>query len=301
MASIVRRLYKKDLIHPPPWLVDNLMFEGVIGSKAYGCEDPNDSDEDIVGMAMPPKNMIFPHLDGHILGFGKKPPSFENFQQHHIHFGETKRDYDVSVYGIVKMFQLCRDNNPNMIELLYLPKHCVYHSSLVYEHMRAHRSMFLHRGCYEKFRGYASSQLSKLDKPGTKRSPKRQATVEKYGYDTKFAYHIVRLMLECEQIYKEGTLRLNSNRNIYKAIRNGEWPKEKFNRWFDEKESSMERLYNASPEEVSLPEYPDEEAIKQVLIECLEMHYGNLTAAVSRPDEVGRIVSELEQVIHRYR
>ena len=112
MASVLRRLVAKDLLHPPPWLMDNLMFEGVVGSTAYGCNNEGDTDEDLVGMAIPPKGMVFPHLEGYIPGFGTKPPTFNSFQQHHIFFSETKTQYDVCIYGIVNLFQLCRDNNP---------------------------------------------------------------------------------------------------------------------------------------------------------------------------------------------
>ena len=300
MASILRRLINKDLIHPPPWLLDNLMFEGVVGSTAYGCADEDDTDEDIVGMAIPPKGMVFPHLEGHIPGFGAKPPVFESFQQHHIAFSETKRQYDVCVYGIVKMFQLCRDNNPNMIELLYLPRRCIRHSTQIYEHIRANRSLFLHRGCYQKFRGYAYSQLQKMDKPGDRRSERRKATIAAYGYDTKFAYHIVRLMLECEQIFQSQTMQLDRDRAMFKSIRRGEWSKDKLREWFDEQEKLMERRYKAPLDEVPLPDRPDEDALKQVLIECLEMHYGSLTKAVVRPDAAGLILNELKNIIHRY-
>ena len=277
------------------------MLEGVTGSKAYGCNETNDGDEDIVGMAIPPKAMIFPHLDGHIDGFGTPPERFESYQQHHIEFKETDRKYDVTIYGIVKMFQLCRDNNPNMLELLYLPQRCVYQSSKIYDHIRAHRSIFLHRGCYQKFRGYAYSQLDKLQKEGKMRSEKRQETVRKYGFDTKFGYHIIRLLLECEQIFTDQTIVLDKDREMYKSIRRGEWDADKIRTWFDEKEKHMERLYLAPESEVPLPKRPDEEAIRQLLIECLEMHYGNITNAVHQPDEMGRIISDLEKIVHRYK
>ena len=300
MASVLRRLVDKDLLHPPPWLMDNLMFEGVVGSTAYGCNKGGDTDEDLVGMAIPPKGMVFPHLEGYIPGFGAKPPTFNSFQQHHIFFSETKTQYDVCIYGIVKLFQLCRDNNPNMLELLYLPRRCIKHSSQVYEHIRSNRSLFLHRGCYQKFRGYAYSQIEKMDKPGEHRSKKRRATVEAHGFDTKFAYHLVRLMLECEQIFLTQSLQLDRDRNLFKSIRRGEWSKEKIREWFDEKEKGLERLYKADFSEVPLPHSPDEEAIKQVLIECLEMHYGSLSKAVVRPDAAGLILNELRDIVHRY-
>ncbi len=67
------RLANKGLIHPPPWLPDNIMLEGLTGSFAYGCEDSKKADRDIVGIAIPPKTVIFPHLAGYIQGFGTQP------------------------------------------------------------------------------------------------------------------------------------------------------------------------------------------------------------------------------------
>lgn len=46
------------------------------------------SDVDIYGFTIPPKNIVFPHLDGYIHGFGKQPEQFEQFIQHHINVEE---------------------------------------------------------------------------------------------------------------------------------------------------------------------------------------------------------------------
>ena len=54
------RLANKGLIHPPPWLPDNIMLEGLTGSFAYGCEDSKKADRDIVGIAHPLKDSYFP-------------------------------------------------------------------------------------------------------------------------------------------------------------------------------------------------------------------------------------------------
>ena len=100
------RLANKDLIHPPPWLPDNIMLEGLTGSFAYGCEDPKKADRDIVGIAIPPKTVIFPHLAGYIQGFGKQPPKFDQFQAHGIEAKDERKTYDITIYNIVKFFQL---------------------------------------------------------------------------------------------------------------------------------------------------------------------------------------------------
>jgi len=83
MTSVVKSLTENKLISPPSWLADNTMYETVMGSIAYGVSEDH-SDFDIYGFCIPPKNDIFPHLRGEILGFGKQIQRFEQFQQHHI-------------------------------------------------------------------------------------------------------------------------------------------------------------------------------------------------------------------------
>jgi uncharacterized protein len=41
-----------------------------------------------------------------------------------------------------------------------------------------------------------------------KRKGKRREIIDKYGYDEKFAYHVVRLLNEAEQILTENDLDL---------------------------------------------------------------------------------------------
>ena len=55
------------------------------------------------------------------------------------------------------------------------------------------------------------------------------------GYSTKFAYHVVRLLLECEQILLEHDLNIEQNAEILKSIRRGEWREQKLRGWFNEK------------------------------------------------------------------
>jgi hypothetical protein len=53
------------------------------------------------------------------------------------------------------------ENNPNMFDVMFLPRRCVLHSTPIYEHVRENRKLFLHKGSWHKFRGYAYSSLSK--------------------------------------------------------------------------------------------------------------------------------------------
>lgn len=295
MASYTNMLHEKSLIHPPKWLVNNVMFEGMTGSVAYGINNDT-SDMDIVGFCMPPKETIFPHLRGEILGFGTPGERFDQFLQHGIVVPEHSKTYDFTIYGIVKFFQLVMENNPNCLELLYLPRRCILHTTQIYEKIRNERSLFLHKGSYHKHRGYVHAQMAKVRNKTNASNPKRAALIEKFGYDTKFAAHSVRLSLQCEQIMMEGTLDLDCNSKFLKSIREGEWSLEKIDEWLDEKEKQMENLYTTSP----LQHSPDQNKIRDLLLECIEMHYGKISTTITRETNMNALIADIKAVMEKY-
>jgi predicted nucleotidyltransferase len=295
MASRVQLMKQKGLIAPPKWLPQNIHYEVITGSVSYAVSSDT-SDMDVVGFCMPPKDDIFPHLAGEIPGFGRQIQRFEVWQQHHIMDNEARQEYDFSIYSIVKFFQLAMENNPNMVDILFTPQRCVLYCSAVAQMVRDNRRLFLHKGSYHKFRGYAYRQLSKIGTKANSSNPKRQADIEKYGMDLKFAYHVIRLALEGEQILMEHDLDIERNAEILKAVRRGEWTEEKLRGWFDEKEKHLEELYTKS----TLQHSPDEEAIKDLLMNCLEQHYGSLDQAVKREVPVERMIAEMKAVIEKY-
>ena len=275
MTSIIKRLSKLELIRTPSWLPDAMLFEAMGGSTAYGCNEGY-SDIDVVGMCMLPKHMLFPHLTGYIQGFGTPPQRFDEFQKHHIEDTDARRNYDVVVYSIVRFFHLCLDNNPNMLDALFVPRRCVIYSTQIYEYVRENRKHFLHAGAWPRFNGYARSQMKKIQNGTNKRNSKRQDLIESFGYDTKFAYHIVRLMKECEQILTTGDLVLDRDKELYKSVRRGDWKLDDLVEWFENEEKRMEILHAKS----SLPYKADENKLRDILRTALEMHYGDLSNVV---------------------
>jgi len=288
--STLQRLTDRGLVKPPRWLPANVQYETVMGSLAYGVSS-DASDFDVYGWAIPPKDDVFPHLRGDIPGFGRQHKRFEQFQEHHVRDPDALsgrgRTYDLTVFGIVKFFSLAMDNNPNVIDSLFTPASCVLHSTRVGNLVRENRRLFLHRGAWPKFKGYAYSQLHKIaiKQP----TGKRAELVEKYGMDVKFAYHVVRLLGEVEQILLEGDIDLQRDNERLKAIRRGEWTEGRLRQWAAEKEADLERAYAAS----KLPAVPDEAAIRTLLLNCLEEHYGSLSDCLVQPD---RAVAALRAV-----
>ncbi len=292
--NLIQELTQKQLISPPKWLPNNTHYLVMMGSVAYGASNDT-SDIDVYGFAIPPKEVVFPHLAGEIPGFGRQKKRFEQYQQHHIEDKAAKggrgKQYDVTVYSIVKYFSLVMENNPNMVDSLFAPSHCIMYSSQIGQMVRENRKLFLHKGAWHKFKGYAYSQLNKMQ--NKKGQGRRAEWVEKYGFDVKFGYHLVRLLLEVEEILETGNLTLDRNGQLLKAIRNGEWNKEQVINFFHTKEQSLEQLYHES----ELPHSPNEEAIKALLVRCLEAHYGDLSDAVTIPTQPETTINQLIDVL----
>jgi uncharacterized protein len=272
---LIQELEKKKLIHPPNWLSTNTHYLTIMGSQAYGCNSP-DSDFDIYGFCIPSKQTLFPHLAGEILDFGTQKKRFHQWSESHIIDKEELKEYDFSVYSIVRFFQLCLENNPNMLDALFTPQNCVIHSTHVGNIVRDNRHAFLHKGCYHKFRGYAFSQIKKMKDKNPEPGSKRAKYIEEYGYDMKYGLHLVRLLGEVEQILTLHDLDLQRDKEVYKSIKRGEWKEQDIYDYFDSKEKTLEAVYNES----KLPWGPDEETIKQLLLDCLESHYGSLDKAI---------------------
>jgi predicted nucleotidyltransferase len=233
-------------------------------------------------------------LNGEIPGFGTESTRFFQYTQHHILDDSTDREYDLCIYSIVKFFQLCMDNNPNIIDSLFVPPRCVLHCTILADEIRSQRRDFLHKECWHRFKGYAFRQLNKIRSKTPK--GKRKALVKKFGFDTRFATHVVRLLNEVEQIMIEGDLDLERNREQLKSIRDGHWTLEDIEEYFSMKERSLEELYT----KCTLPHSPDEKKVKNLLLHCLEEYYGSLKEAVITESKVESLIHDLKELVHKY-
>lgn len=298
MPSYLQQLSNKGLLHAvPDHLYESVQYEVIMGSLAYGVSNDN-SDLDIYGFSIPPKEIIFPHFRGEIIGFDPFEVGFEQFQQHHIKdpsaLGGKGRVYDITIYSIVKYFRLLMENNPNIIDSLFVPDSCVLFKTALAAHIRDNRSLFLHKGCWATFKGYAYGQMHKIR--SKKPEGKRKIIVDQFGYDVKFAYHVVRLLNEVEQLLVEGSMCLTKNSEQLKAIRRGEWSLEELESYFSRKEADLESVYLKS----SLPDRPNTALIRNLLLECLEQYYGSITNMVNQDGKAKIALMKIQSILNDY-
>lgn len=156
--NLLQKLKDENVINPPSFLPTNTMYMVYTGSVAYGASTDY-SDVDVSGFCIPPKHIIFPFAKDNIFGFDS-PDIFNSWQQHHVKYKD--KEYDFNIYNIVQYFALCVENNPNMIDTLYVPQNCIMENSAVGDLVRQNRDHFLSKKCFHSFKGYAFAQKKKM-------------------------------------------------------------------------------------------------------------------------------------------
>ncbi len=120
-----------------------IICQCITGSHLYGTARP-ESDIDIRGVFIPTGEFYF--------GFMEKVEQVES------------KNPDTTFWEITKFFKLCLDNNPNILELLFIPIHSKYTEYFTpeWEEIIANRSLFLSTKARHTFSGYAVSQLHRI-------------------------------------------------------------------------------------------------------------------------------------------
>lgn len=258
--SNLRTLQEKALRYKAPeFITEDLIYLTIGGSLAYGVSSPN-SDIDMYGICVPPKEKVFPTLGGNIPGFGMPVKAWP-------HWGYQGAGLDIMVYSIVRFFNMAMQGNPNIIELLFTELHHISYIDELGYNIRYSRDLFLTNNVIPRFTGFYYSQKGKLlDGSGDSRKLDR---IEKYGYDTKAAYHSMRLLLELEQLLETGSMSLEIYSDMLTAIRHGGFSGDDIEVMLEMRAQGVED----KKEHSVLPETPNEEYIKQVLVELLETHW----------------------------
>lgn len=144
-------------------LTKHMIFEGVAGSRLYGTHTP-ESDFDTRGVCLPPKEALL--------------NPFQRFDVADSFDGEDK-----VVYALHKFFSLCADNNPNVLELLWVPPDKTLYSTPAWQKIVENRHLFLSKNVKHRFLGYAYSQMKALDRHRQwfLNPPTRKPTREEFG------------------------------------------------------------------------------------------------------------------------
>ncbi len=295
MASVTHRLLHSGIITPPPWLASNLHLEVIMGSRAYGCHSEDSSDFDLRGVFTGPKAQYFPATQGLVHGFDSIP-TCEHWCESHVKDPDGKREWDFDIHCIAKFLRLASENNPNQMDLLFVRESNITQISAIGRMLLDAKFLFPSKLAWTRYRGYASAQFHKL-KRETLPTGKRRELVEKWGYDIKFGYHILRLLNQARQLLVKGDQDLMEGREEYKAIRAGEWTFERLEKEYEARKIQVEQAFSVS----NLQERPDMDKVRRLLLNCLEHQYGSLSKVVARDDEHTQALRDIDAILVKHR
>jgi len=233
------------------------------GSIAHGMyvpsDDPNSIDDiDTMAVCVPPDTYYFG-----LRQFGSRGTR------------EIKQDeLDIVVYELRKFVGLLAKGNPNVLTMLWLPERHIILARDSGQMLIENRDLFAHKKVYKPFAGYAASQLHKMEKSGVYQGymgERRKKLVDRFGYDTKNAAHLIRLLRMGIEFLSTGSMRVdrtNIDADELLAIKRGEWELEQVKEAGEDLFARLRQAKDSSP----LPDGPDMDAINNLCTNVVGYH-----------------------------
>jgi len=230
-----------------------------IGSTSHGTGDGND-DFDMMGVFIESKEQVIGQssFDHVVMSSG------DNESQN------TKEDADLTLYSLRKFSKLAAAGNPSILNVFFAP---MLSSTPLGLKIREAAPLFISKQAGPRYLGYMQGQMQRL-KGERSQNVKRPELVSKYGYDTKFAYHILRLAWQGQELMLYGKVNIPIKphmRNFLVGVRKGELDLPAFMERAGHEEEMLKKAIDIS----QLPERSDASAIDKWLVEIHEEAWAN--------------------------
>lgn len=238
----------------------NTVLCGQVGSGLHGVTT-GDDDRDEMGVCIEPPECV--------IGLQRFDQYIFRTQPEGVRSG--RGDLDLVVYSLRKWARLAAAGNPTVLLLLFVPDQELTIITDVGRDIQRHPERFLSRVAGRKFLGYLNAQRRRLTGDVSCRT-NRPELIERYGFDTKFAYHAIRLGIQGAELMEQGTITLpmpQPYREQLVDLRQGKCTLSDALGWLDEVTALLEYLtVNAD-----LPERPDPAVIDDWLVRTYRRHW----------------------------
>lgn len=224
---------------PPGFLV-------LQGSRLYGIDMP-DSDYDYVGALVEPEAYRIGLKNYHPVGKHAQ----QGFEQHPFE-GDG---YEGSVYSVWKLASMFAEGNPTILCLMFADPLIDQYGVCTDEF----RAMVVSRKSGHRFLKYMEAQRKSMIGQRAKHVT-RLELIDKHGYDTKFAGHLIRLGYQGVEFLTTGHISLpmrTGERGTVLQIRQGKWSMDDVIQASEELEAEMSDALLTS----NLPEDADWDAL----------------------------------------
>ncbi|HTQ18585.1 DNA polymerase beta superfamily protein [Mycobacterium sp.] len=236
----------------------NTVLRTQVGSGLHGVTIEGTDDRDEMGVCIEPPDCV--------IGLSQ----FEQYQYRTQPEGVRSGagDLDLVIYGLRKWARLAAAGNPTVLLLLFAPEHEIVSIAAPGQEMRRHPELFLSRDCGHRFVGYLDAQRDQMLGLRSKHT-NRPELIEIHGFDTKFAYHAVRLGLQGLELLSTGRITLpmpEPSRSWLHDLRVGKVDKQSVLDAIDDARNELV----ARTESSDLPEHCDYDRLNRWLIDTYQ-------------------------------
>lgn len=247
----------------------NTILRALVGSGVHGTSVSGTDDRDEMGVCIEP--------EAYVIGLKQ----FEQYEHHTAwerEGGLRNRsgpgDLDINIYSLRKFVRLALRGNPSILSLFFAPQSSIVYRNGYGQELQELAPLVVSKEAGTAFFGYLHAQRrSMLSHEGKGRDVTRPELIEKYGWDTKFGGHMIRLGYQGIELLETGRITLpmpEIQRQQVIDFRTGKFPMHECLGLAEELENRLRVLQDASP----LREHPDHYQVNQWLVNMYQGWWG---------------------------
>lgn len=228
-----------------------------VGSTVHGLSVAGTDDKDELGICIEPPEYVIGlrHFEQYI--YRSKPQGVRS----------EPGDLDLTIYGLRKFCSLALKGNPSILLLFNVPEEkCSVLTDLGKE-LRSLSWYFASKKAGAAFLGYMQQQRQRLMGERGQMNVKRPELIEKYGYDTKYAGHILRLGYQGIEYMWNGRFTIpmpTKQANYIVAVRTGQVSENEVLTKAGELEAELKDAIDTT----MLPDEPDYDTVNRFLYDA---------------------------------
>lgn len=170
----------------------------LVGSGVHGTAVDGQDDRDEMGICIEPPE--------YVIGLRRFEQYIFRTQPDGARSGPD--DLDLVVYSLRKWLRLALSGNPTVLLPLFVPSREVVACTKLGNQLRDRASEMVSREAGHRFLGYLRAQRDRMLGVRGGRHTNRPELVELYGFDTKYAMHMVRLGVQGIELLETGRITL---------------------------------------------------------------------------------------------
>jgi hypothetical protein len=239
--------------------IKNEILRGIVGSTVHGTAVQGQDDRDEMGIFIEPPEYVC----------GLKKCDHYTYRDQPDGMRSQPGDLDLVMYSLRKFCSLAAKGNPSVLMLMWLPDYVS--KSWAGVKLLGIRDAFVSAEAGQRYLGYLTSQKKALVGERSKKV-QRPELVGKYGFDTKFAMHALRLGYQGVEYVRDGTLTLpvpEPQLTTLRAVRNGEISFEETLQLIEYASWELMAVINSAPRKS-----PDYETINRYLVDTQLRYWG---------------------------